>query len=229
MKKILLVAALLVVCGSVAAQAMGDLYVSGTWRYKMTVVVETPEGTKTGSAVREVSNSASSVKLIDLPQATNPAKVRGEAVVVDLGKRGVLFALISDHQSAGEFYYAFPAPGGRPTTVDGIRYYNSLKEGHATIEPKKYSEYARLVTFTDLNDPKTVQSVDNQSLVNFFGDGVKIKEITLDITNESVTWEIEKWLPWLEHLNANLDGTSITTGKSFANMLHVGYFKRGEK
>ena len=32
-------------------------YPSGSWRYKMTVVVQTPEGIKTGSAVREVDVS----------------------------------------------------------------------------------------------------------------------------------------------------------------------------
>lgn len=57
-----------------------------TWRYKMTVTVETPEGIKTGSAVREISNS---LQGNNWPDVGNPAGVRGEAVVVDLSKRGV--------------------------------------------------------------------------------------------------------------------------------------------
>ena len=36
--------------------ACAEMFPSGTWRYKMTVTVETPEGIKTGSAVREVVN-----------------------------------------------------------------------------------------------------------------------------------------------------------------------------
>ncbi len=204
MKKILLVAALLIVCGSVAAQAMGDLYVSGTWRYKMTVVVETPEGTKTGSAVREVSNSASSVKLIDLPQATNPAKVRGEAVVVDLGKRGVLFALISE-KSDDEFYQAFPVPKGAPATADGIKYYNSLKIGSkAVIDPTVYPGYPTLITLTDIKDIKSVKELmqwewidgkypvryrlKEDNFEKFFGKGVMLKEISIEIVDEPLTW-----------------------------------------
>jgi len=61
---------------AIAVVAMDDSYVSGTWRYKMTVVVETPEGIKSGSAVREVSNSTPWLGL-DLPEAGNPAEVSG--------------------------------------------------------------------------------------------------------------------------------------------------------
>jgi hypothetical protein len=209
MKKIFLFAGLLILCGSVAAQAMGDLYVSGTWRYKMTVVVETPEGIKTGSAVREISNSTSSVSL-GLPQATNPATVRGEAVVVDLGKRGVLFALISD-QSDEEFYQAFPVPGSAPATMEGIKYYNSLKIGSkATLDPTMYPGYPMLVTFTDTKDLKSIEKLmqwewidgkypvryrlKENNFEKFFGEGVKLKEITFEIVNSPLTSVIGKYL-----------------------------------
>src|SRR4051812_10059597 len=66
-------------------------YPSGTWHYKMTVTVETPEGIKTGSAVRAVT-----VHLVPrLSLEVHPTiEVKGEAVAVDLGRRGVLFALM---------------------------------------------------------------------------------------------------------------------------------------
>ncbi|MEK7802217.1 MAG: hypothetical protein AAB276_07170 [Pseudomonadota bacterium] len=62
------------------AFAMGDKVETYSWRYKMTVTVDTPEGEVSGSAVREMCNGPMS----PLSQNGNPAKVRGEAVVVDM-------------------------------------------------------------------------------------------------------------------------------------------------
>jgi hypothetical protein len=137
--------------GITAAVAMSG---KSTWRYKMTVVVETPEGIKTGSAVREMGNST---PLIDLPDVGNPASVRGEAVTVDLGARGVFFALIS-HQSDLEFYNAFPTRG--PSTPAGIKYYSKLPVGtKSALNPHNPPGYPDLVTFTDMNDPNSVTRV----------------------------------------------------------------------
>ncbi len=223
-KKIVIsiLAVLMVLVASIAF-GVGDLYVSGTWRYKMTVEIETPEGLKTGSAVRQISNSTS---LINLPDSGNPAKVTGEAVIVDLGERGVLFALVS-HKSDDEFYQTFPIEG--PSSTIGIKYYKSLKSGQkATLDPTRHPWYPKLVMFTDMNDPKTVQAVDHNDLSAVFGNGVKFKAITIETTDDKVTDKIEKWLPWLIGLKSGIDGTSTTTSRELSNILHIGNFKKGQ-
>ncbi len=196
MKKILLIAGLFIIGGSSSVLAMGDLYVSGTWRYKMTVTVETPEGIKTGSAVREVSNSTSSVRL-DLPEAGNPPKYKGEAVVIDLGKRGYLFAL----GSYKEFYGAFPVKA--PDTIEGIKYYNSLPSGEKTS--LKRENFPWFVIFTDINDPQSIKTIDPDNLSEVFGVGVKLKEITVEITEDQVTWgEVRNALKWFREKKMGL-------------------------
>ena len=65
-------------------------YPIGTIRYRITVTVDTPSGPIKGSAVREV-------RVIDTPTfgldtVTPDMHMRGEAAVVDLGQRGLLFA-----------------------------------------------------------------------------------------------------------------------------------------
>lgn len=157
----------------------------------MTVEVETPEGLKTGSAVRELSNSTSP-KLLDFHMG-NPADVKGEAVIVNLGKRGLLFVLISD-ESDYELYQTFPIEG--PTTAQGIRYYRSLDIGLRKIL-KEGEYFPQFVTFNDINDPKSIQPVDHNDLAATFGEGVKFKSIAIETTNEPVTWKIEKYLTWL--------------------------------
>ena len=99
---------------------------STTIRYRLTLEVDTPEGVRTGSGVIEV-------KYVKLGQTLGAsaewkAEVRGEAVTVDLGERGTLFALLAegaDPRSSPAYlvFRAFRFPhGGMPRPVeDGIK------------------------------------------------------------------------------------------------------------
>ena len=142
--------------GAGAAVAEEVAYPTASWRYKMTVNVETPEGLKSGSAVREVT-----VKMAPNIQGLSGTRafVKGEAVVVDLGKRGVLFALMKGFKNNHDHDYqvvfsAFPGPAG--FTKEGLEYYSHLKDAQATL---KTEDLPLMVACDDLNDPKTVKSV----------------------------------------------------------------------
>lgn len=183
--------------------AWSEAYPSGTWRYKMTVSVDTPEGVKTGSAVREVI-AKREPKIAESPGAT--AKLIGEAIVIDLGKRGVLFAVMNWNDYTYVFK-TFPGPPG--LSVEGIKYYSSLKNSKTKIENKHAPMF---VYFKDISDPKTVKIIrqktdpvvdrtyGKENIVNFpeaFGAGVDLKEITIEMTDEPITWSVDNYLPWL--------------------------------
>jgi hypothetical protein len=186
--------------------------VSGSWRYKLTVTIETPEGPKVGSAVREVS-----VQIIHANWNPETPLIkrsfRGEAVVVDLDKRGVVFALLNGYAHGENHKYsvvddAFPGPP--PLTAAGIDYYSHLKNAKAVLAP---SRFPVLVTFLDPKDPKTIKPViemerdkskkrrpislvvKNDHFEELFGSGVKIKDITIEITGEPPTKAVSKYLP----------------------------------
>ena len=181
--------------------------VSGTWRYKMTVVVETPEGIKTGYAVREMWNSASRVKFFSLPEGSNTAKFRGEAVVIDLGHRGIMFAALykqmSNHDSRGVLYKAFDIQGAH--TVAGIQSLNNIPIGKKEIlDFPDYPPFGKLI---DANGQKEVKNITdkngylNQSkLREYFGDGVKIKEVSLELTDEPITQKINRYVGALKRI-----------------------------
>lgn len=172
----------------------------------MIVTVETPEGVVTGSAVRQMGNGAASL----LSQGGNPADVRGEAVVVDMGKRGVLFALIS-HQSDLEFYNAYRhlwSRGG--STPAGIKFYAKMPVGtKGVLNPKMPPSYPKLVTFKDIKDPKSVTEVQiwerlkggtfylkQDRMAELFGEGVRLRDITFEITEEPMTrGVVDTYLP----------------------------------
>lgn len=205
----------------VVAVAWSVAYPSGTWRYKMTVTVETPEGIKSGSSVREVTIST---PVIRLPEVTASKKVKGEAVVVDLGSRGVLFALIS-FDSYWEVIEAFPMKGA--TAPKGIRYYRSLKPGTKAPITKNLPRFVR---FKDISDPKSVEPVDPRNLSHNFGDGVRLKEVVIEITDEPITSNVEDYLSWMGSIEGEyLDGKFSGGGPELSNILHGGNFKAGDK
>ncbi|MBW7910911.1 MAG: hypothetical protein H3C49_06520 [Alphaproteobacteria bacterium] len=188
----------------------GDTYASGSWRYKLTIAVETPEGLKTGSAVREVK--ATYIKS-PFPEAKASRSVEGEAVVVDLGQRGVVFGLLTgmrlgvDHAStvAG---YVFGSGSGW-LGPDTIREMSKKKTGPVVIEPKLYP---KLVTFGDPKDFRTVRNLmvlkecprspkggvslepclEKDSFEEVFGAGVRLHSVTIEMTDEPVTKDVVK-------------------------------------
>lgn len=181
----------------------------GSWNYKLTLVIETPEGQVVGSAVRKVSAYREPIILQFLPSSSYAqADVKGEAVVVDLGRMGVLFALLKASSGVnGDPQYmvfnAFPFhwkddtgeshAGGSELTSEGIRYYRSLK-GKKELAIEKLP---MLVRFHDIKDPKTVELVDPNNLEKSFGKGVKLVSATLEMTDENVTeGKVKKYLSW---------------------------------
>lgn len=221
MKRFVMFAASLVLSVSMAACAVAGAsgeYPSTKIRYKMTVEVETPEGIKTGSAVREIS-MVSRPMLLGESNDTHVKLEKGEAVVVDLGQRGVLFSLLTNPAGTSAshpiwaLFNAFPSlcPEGDVSRC-GIRYYSALKDtGQVEIKEK---DYPMLVRFRDLNDARTVEraiemevcldpeSVNSSFCIKkdrfeeFFGQGVRLRSIKVEITEEIPSvGNVEKILP----------------------------------
>jgi hypothetical protein len=82
-----------------------------------------------------------------------------------------------------------------------------------------------LVTFTDIDDPKSVQRVDPANLAASFGPGIRLKRITVEVTDDDVTTGIEKRLRWLpKHRNVSFAGNRYTVDNSLADNLFMGDF-----
>lgn len=175
------------------------MYPSGTWRYKMTVEVETPEGIKAGSAVREVSVYTYPTPFPE-DSGFKIGLAYGEAVVVDLGIRGVLFALTTENTWGTRYskmlpFFVFSKEEGS-LTPQNIRRFRTLQAGPVEIDPKWYPD---LAFFKDINNFKTATRIPSDDLAAVFGDGVALKSITLAMTKEPVTkGVVDKYLPWLD-------------------------------
>lgn len=181
------------------------------YRYRLTVEVVTPEGLKAGSSVIEIQQTLMRAGGSPANQAVR-WRVRGEAVAVDLPGGKTLFALLrsdNDLDWASRVYILL-APQENKGFEDAL---NDVLEltGERTL-PRMWppvalleerSAYPMLVTFGDLADPTSVAEVDPDNLAATFGEGVKLKRITVELTDDPVTTGIEERLGWLDHAFAH--------------------------
>lgn len=171
------------------------------YRYRLTVEVDTPQGVRTGSSVIRVASNVASKFASSPGKVTN--QIKGEAVAVDLPGGRVLIALLSRPNSvAGARYYAFDALLGRQW--DGPQDYVSrlqslVQQQHAGVLPR--IAYPELLTFRDIQNPASAKAIDPEDLERDFGQGVRLRRITVQITGEEFTTVIERKLPWLHALS----------------------------
>ncbi|MGO9686473.1 MAG: hypothetical protein ACLPTZ_28510 [Beijerinckiaceae bacterium] len=223
---------LLLVAGVVLALAFWGG--SGSYRYKLTLAVDTPDGVKSGSSVVEVQ-----VYDVSLPMKGVMHRLEGEALYLDLssGKRP-LVALLTNQLHHKHWDKEHWSRDGGPVTGFLFSLYNEKPPIGGLVD--EVSRLARLrgpramtptdlpdlVTFADVDNPKSVIEVDPNDLQATLGPGIKWHEITLESTDEPVTKGIEMKLPWLRTLNAALDGSRYHDSNELSNVLGAASFSQ---
>jgi hypothetical protein len=147
----------------------------------MVVEVETPEGIKSESSVVEVRTTESSNKIL----STDKVYIRGEGVFIDFANCKTLFVLLHGSELSSYphalIYDAIPYGGSGPgNSHNRMKYYGTLKNAKGVVPPEKYP---RMVYFEDINDPLSVKRVTLENMEDIFGEGVEIKQITVQTTN----------------------------------------------
>lgn len=210
------------------------------YRYRLTVEVETPEGLTAGSSVIAVEQTLG--RAGGAPANSQLyLRVRGEAVAVDLPGGQTLFALLrsqsNNEWSAGIVAALAPRredPDGAPR-FDGVLLLDGIAEVPRFFPPNRiigrHSGYPMLVTFGDVDDPTSVKEVDPDDLAASFGEGVRLKRITVELTDDPVTTGIGERLGWLpDYYDKMLDGrtnNSVHAVKRLANDLSQSDFSKG--
>ena len=147
--------------GCLSIAACGERW---SWHEKITAEVETPDGIVTGSSVirRTLTHTDSSFAP---PEARGASShVTGEAVVVEVVPGRYLFVLLKDLPNSFSVFFPGEAPVEVADRFETLRQTREVPRDH----------YPLLVTFTDINDPTTVQRVDPDNLAATFGPGVSL-------------------------------------------------------
>jgi hypothetical protein len=179
-----------------------------SYRYRLTVEVDTPQGLRSGSSVIEQRAQEGT----GVPDTAIRSSTKGEAVAIDLPGGRTVFALLRtvDYNSAPfasaafaeELAAAVPQGGDLKTHMNTIAAQKRLG-----VLPSKY--FPMLVWFSDIRDPKTVKAVKPDDFEETFGSGTRLRRVTVQITDDPVIQEISARFPWWkEYLNKNFDGSS---------------------
>ena len=183
------------------------------YRYRLTVEVDTPEGLRTGSSVIEVRQRLMRTSMS--PAGTGvERRAKGEAVAVDLPGDRTLFALLRSDNNADWAVYVMQTLAPRIAGEDFVQQLDDMLalEGEIIV-PRMFpplghleerSAYPMLVTFGDIADPASVELVDPDDLAATFGEGVSLRRITVELTDDSVTTGIEERLGWLQHSKGSI-------------------------
>lgn len=194
------------------------------YRYKETLVVETPQGLRTGSTVIEVRMYKEG-QGNPFARGAIHGEFKGEAAEVDLPNGQTLFALLTSPSNYGWAKGAYqmlaqltPEEMGQScdpnTTGFDIQFRRAMALKGPQILPRMMPSAAPphdsvsacpwLVTFSNIKEPTSVQAVDPDNLAASFGPGYKLKSIVLEKTDEPVSQRIEAKLPWVASLNDRL-------------------------
>ena len=183
-----------------------DALADESYRFRMTVEVQTPQGLKTGSSVYEVTAGK---RWQILPDArSRKVSVRGEAVAVEIAPGKTLFALLKTHAHFENMVGLSMATLDRQFTdrydvvATAKRLAARSDDGPAVaVDPKNYPV---LVTFSDPGSSASVTLVNPADLAATFGNKISLKRITVQITRDPVTTGIEKRLAWLDSVVGTL-------------------------
>jgi hypothetical protein len=205
-----------------------------SYRYKLTLAVNTPEGIKRGSSVVEVT-----FRGVSIPARGTMHDLRGEALYLDLGPGArplivLLTRRLQPYLREERPWTPDGGPGiermsrlyGVPLSANGMDTVAAIARARGP-RPITRAELPDLVTFENVTDPKSVLSVNPNDLSAALGSAVSWNEITLESTDEPITTGLDKKLPWLPaHYRGMLDGERYSAGKTLANTLSAADFQQ---
>jgi hypothetical protein len=213
-----------VLCAALALTACGR---NENYRYKLTLSLDTPDGVKTASNVVEINAFD-----VIIPARGVGHKTTGQALYVDLGGgRRPLIALLTRIRLAADPWPTFrgwgeDAPGealadkclGAKKPEDWLDEVKATRkcERPVVITP---ADLPDLVTFGDVNDPKSVVLVDPNNLAATLGPGVSWRSMMLQATDEPLTKGIDQHLPWVTDYQRNIPISGVTSFDPLKNYI----------
>jgi hypothetical protein len=162
---------------------------------------------------------------------SSSSKVTGEAVVVELGSGKFLFALLSGSHglkgaAANIASFAYWGADKAAGTDAGLRFLTNLPIGTSAVLDS--GNYPLLVTFSNVNDPSTVQTVDPANLDANFGKGWALNSISIEITADAISkGKLRGISSWLNELRGSIGKDMNLPYDHLLNQINDGSFSQG--
>ena len=169
-------------------------YPTYTYRYRMTVNVEVDGQLRSGSSVIEVRVSKQPRFLADIPPLEYG--VTGEAVYVDLGEHRSVLALLASGASGQDVDFLWRiVPSHFKLNLFEDRSLAQLPTLHGRWELAQ-DEFPTFISFEQPDDPKSARRVSENEAVQISGQRIRLRGVTIEITDDQVTRGIENRLGW---------------------------------
>lgn len=219
-----------IIAGLVAAPLIGCTRSLPTYRFRLSVHVDTPQGEQTGTSVIEV-HTVDQGKGFPGPEAGGiRISFRGEAASLKMPNGVYVFAMLRGKEThSAQTIASAPFAATRAPVIAGESYDDRLGRvmGVAGAHELPLSSYPQFVYFENISDPASVQEVLPDDFANVFGDGISLRGVTTEIVDDPVKFEIPQILPWIEsYKNVSLDGEQYTRPATLAGSLNYLDFYR---
>lgn len=180
---------------------------SFTWEYNYRLILEfdTPSGPQSGSSVLTIRTRNSTWGLAETRGVRTSLK--GEAVFVDLREGKSVVALLAggDGGLRQEAMFRLPIFAFH---LEKATWENQAAALSGPLTGKRAELPSHLlptiVTFSDLNDPRSIEVIDPYALEQTFGPGYRFKGAWIEMTTDRVTRTLVTKLAWLAQDGAAL-------------------------
>jgi hypothetical protein len=188
------------------------IFPSVTLRYRLTVDVDVDGVTHTGSGVVEIFYQPLPDSLRGISgSARFGGRLRGYAITVDLGERGLLFVVDSSPFLRNSQSGLISLPEGAPLTMlpfavhglplsgipsEMLRIAAELKTETRVIDVPP-NKLPMIVRFTDLNNRHSIEELDPRDFAAAYGQGVRLARVQFEITNDPISPLPRTWPKWL--------------------------------
>lgn len=203
-------------------------YPTYSYRYRITVEVNTTDGMKSGSSVLEVT-TIQFPSWLTLGNNNFETTTRGEAVFVDLGNGRNLVSLLALGPNAEDGAHRFFAPrsylGVAGSSTGDIQWSKQLSTMSGR---RKFAGDAdpTLVTFGSLADPSAVQVVPFGNPQTILGPDVRSVHAWIDLTADPVTDRLIGKLPWISNAESAIIAYRIINAGHPGSSSPLGIFRR---
>lgn len=201
----------ILIAGAISVLASCARTELATWNSVMDVTIEIDGERFEGKGTVEVFARWDNAPLA--PGAFVSVDHVGEAVEIDVGKHGLIFALWRTHQCEDDrraaFLHGLKFPQGRYET-EKKKHRRQAKRTLAAFVNSKFqfelseAAFPILIWFGDPNDPLTAELVTPKTIKSVFGDQAKIVSVKVGVTDAHRTpLTIVQSLPWTDAAQVN--------------------------
>ncbi|WP_143271553.1 hypothetical protein [Bradyrhizobium mercantei] len=172
-------------------------YPTYSYRYRLTIDIETDGKLHSGSSVVEVIWYAHLMPAL----VSFSSELRGQAALVDLGPRGVVVATLvandwGEHNTNAGWgaLWLVPRAFGVEDTIDGLPAVTRLR-GKRKLG---LNNLPRLLWFSNPQDPHTAKTILVDEIASVLGPSARFAGASVEMTSDPLVIDIRQKLPWVD-------------------------------